>query len=332
MTHKTRLALLASLLMIGCTAGPTRKDTAPRPVAADAPVAAATPRAAPTPPAPAATPQALATSPPAPAYDLAADRQRIVEEIHRELGARARTSVVADLFVLAAPPGTGAVESSQPFVERVLEALFNDRFRTRPARAISVYLFPDAGSYEKYCKDTFHAPCISIYGFFNPPTRSLVMNIGLGIGTLSHELVHPILEADFPQAPTWINEGIASLYEAPVMPKRGEIHGRKNWRYPRLRAALGSPKEKSTTTLPGLLHMSDEHFRGDGEDLHYAMARYACQWLDQQGKLWKFYQRWRDNHEADPSGERAFEEVVGRSAEDANADWIRWVVALASAE
>ena len=332
MSHKTPITLLSILLVCGCTASPAGKNAAPRSAAADAPIVAATPRPAVSHPVPAATPQALAAEPPPPAYDLAADRARIVEQVQKELGGRARTSVVGDLFVLAAPPGTGAVESSQPFVERVLEALFNDRFRTRPARAISVYLFPDAGSYDRYCKDTFHAPCISIYGFFNPPTRSLVMNIGLGIGTLSHELVHPILEADFPQAPTWINEGIASLYEAPVMPKRGEIHGRKNWRYPRLRAAFGSPKEKTSATLPALFQMSDETFRGDGEDLHYAMARYTCQWLDQQGKLWPFYQKWRDNHQADPTGQLAFAETVGRSPEQSNGDWTRWVIALASAE
>jgi hypothetical protein len=239
---------------------------------------------------------------------------------------------VADLFVLGAPPGSGAVESSQPFVERVLEALFNDRFRARPAKAISVYLFPDAGSYDRYCRATFHEPCVSVYGFFSPTSRSLVMNIGLGIGTLSHELVHPILEADFPQAPTWINEGIASLYEAPVMPRRGEIHGRKNWRYPRLRAAFGSPRERSRASLAGLFALTDDRFRGEGEDLHYAMARYACQWLDGNDKLWSFYHRWRDNHESDPTGEHAFTEVVGRSPSEANETWTRWVVSLASAE
>jgi len=43
------------------------------------------------------------------------------------------------------------------------------------------------------------------------------MNAGLGLGTLTHELIHPIVETDFPRAPTWINEGIASLFEAPMI-------------------------------------------------------------------------------------------------------------------
>jgi len=267
-----------------------------------------------------------------PPYDLLADRARITSMIRSELGANAQTGVAGDLFVLGAPAKGGAVASVLPFVERVLEALFNDRFRTRPARAISVYLFPDASSYDRYCRATFQEACISIYGFFSPEHNSLVMNIGLGIGTLSHELVHPIFDADFPKAPTWLNEGIASLYEAPVMPKRGEIHGRKNWRYPRLQGAIGSSSERNRATLPTLFSLSDTEFRGEYEDLHYAMARYTCQWLDQHGQLWPFYHAWRDNVESDPTGERAFEQVVGKTLSEANDDWKRWVSGLAKVD
>src|SRR5205814_1971965 len=124
--------------------------------------------------------------------------------------------------------------------------------------------------------------------------RAMVMNAGLGLGTLTHELVHPLVEADFPDAPTWLNEGIASLYEAPLLPRRGEVHGAKNWRHPRLLRALGDPRERARAAIDALFGMSDETFRDGDEDLHYAMARYACQWLDEKKALWDFYHRWRD--------------------------------------
>lgn len=273
---------------------------------------------------------ATTPEPEAPANDLLADRESVIQKIKTELGPGTRPRVVAGQFVLAGPPGSGTAEASAPFVERVLEALFNNRFRARPAHTIAVYLFPDAASYDRYCRAAFQAPCISVYGFFSPSQRSLVMNVGLGIGTLSHELVHPILDADFPQAPTWINEGIASLYEAPVLPRRGEIHGRKNWRYPRLQSALRSSRDAPAASLASLFSLSDEAFRGKGEDLHYAMARYACQWLDQRDQLWAFYHLWRDRHQDDPSGEKSFAAVLGRSPGEANADWVRWVLSLDS--
>ena len=39
------------------------------------------------------------------------------------------------------------------------------------------------------------------------------MNSATALGTLSHELVHPYMETNFPNVPSWFNEGLASLYE-----------------------------------------------------------------------------------------------------------------------
>jgi len=321
--------ILLAALIGGCTSAPqeSRKTRTPH---RRQPAAAVTPQA-PMPMAASARIEPARVDAPSerPAdYDLAADRERIREKVARDLGARSRVVVVAEQYVVGAPAGTGAVESAAPFMDSVLAALHNGRFRARPPRALAVYLFPEAGSYEAFCRAQFAGPCMSRFGFFSPAEGALVMNIGLGIGTLSHELVHPILAADFPQAPTWINEGIASLYEAPVLPRRGEIHGRKNWRHPRLVAALSSQSEREEAALHNLFGLSDEAFRGAKEDLHYATARYTCQWLDDHGKLWEFYQGWRDGYSDDRTGERAFTRAVGRSPEEANHDWTRWVLSL----
>jgi hypothetical protein len=74
--------------------------------------------------------------------------------------------------------------------------------------------------------------------------------------------------------------------------------------------------------------MSDSSFRGDGEDLHYAVARYVCQWLDERGLLFPFYQRWRDGFDADATGERAFTAIVGKSPAASTEAWSRWVTTL----
>jgi hypothetical protein len=145
---------------------------------------------------------------------------------------------------------------------------------------------------------------------------------------LTHELVHPIVQADFPSAPEWLNEGIASLFEALTMPVPGQIHGVKNWRHPRLLRALRSPQERDRAGLSALFALDDAAFRGEDEDLHYAAARYLCQWLDQQGKLWEFYRYFRDHHEGDPTGERAFAVVLGKTPAQANASWVTWVKRL----
>ena len=210
--------------------------------------------------------------PPPPPYDLVADRARIVDVAHDELGASVPATVVQDAFVLVAAPGwiEAALQASKSLATRAIDAYFNGRFDKRPARAVGVYLFPDGKTYQAYCRARLGGDCPSVFGFYRPDLRRIIMNAGPGLGTLTHELVHPIVESDFPQAPTWINEGIASLFEAPMIPKRGEIHGGKNWRHPRLLRGLASPAERGEARLDRYFTMPDEQFREHHEDLHWS--------------------------------------------------------------
>ncbi|HVH41060.1 MAG TPA: hypothetical protein VM925_01915 [Labilithrix sp.] len=267
--------------------------------------------------------------PPTPAYDLTADRERRAKVAKDELGPKAMSTVVSDIFVVIGPPGWqgGRYEQSVALMKSAMAGFMNERFGRKPAVAFSVYLFPNAEPYEAFCLRKYSAPCIAHFGFYQPGDRYMVMNIGLGLGTLTHEIVHPLVEADFPHAPTWLNEGLASVFEQPQIPKAGEIHGGKNWRHPRLVKALKS-RERETARLDRLFGMRDETFRGDGEDLHYAMARYVCQWLDEKGKLWPFYRRWRDDVANDPTGEKSFEAVVGMTPAQAHAAWTQWTLSL----
>ena len=261
-----------------------------------------------------------------PPYDLAADLEQRQQQALVDFGKHASVTVAEDVFLVAGR--RGAVAQAMYVVKQALAAYFNDRFSKRPARAVSVYLFAKAAPYHAYCRERWQHPCGSPYGFYLADERRIVMNIGPGIGTLTHELVHPILAEDFPEAPDWINEGIASLFERFHLYGKNQITGSKNFRHPRLLQALRSEQERPLARLPNLFGMSDAVFRGPREDLHYAMARYLCQWLDSQKKLWPFYQKWRDHYAEDPTGEQAFTEVVGMSPEEAHRPWARWVRSL----
>ena len=304
---RSTAALFACAL--ACSSPPTPRATATR-----TPTLAPTPTPTPTPPA-------------EPPYDLAADRARIVSRAQDELGERTRTEIVQDVFVLVAPPGWNqrALAASTSITKDALDAYFHDRFETPPARALAVLLFPDETTYQAYCAAHLGGACDSPFGLYRPDLRAIVMNAGSGLGTLTHELVHPIVEADFPRAPTWINEGIASLFEAPVFPRKGEVHGVKNWRLPRLLAGMRSPNERDFARLDALFGTSDETFRGAREKLYYATARYVCQWLDERGWLWPFYRAYKAGFASDPTGRASFTRVTGMTPEDANAKWAVWV-------
>jgi hypothetical protein len=349
MTVSMRNPLVIALVALttSLTGGCSSPDRRPTPAASASPAATpldenASPRS--TAAAPPATPSkmddmngaagvaanAAPAQAPEPPYDLAADRDLRARTAKEELGARTITTNISDIFVVIGPPGWqgGAFEQSVSLMRNAMAGYMNNRFGKKPSHAISVYLFPEGKTYEAFCKKQYNAPCIAHYGFYSPGDRYMVMNIGLGLGTLTHEIVHPLVEADFPDAPTWLNEGIASVFEAPVITKPGEIHGVKNWRHPRLKRAMTSAAERDHARIDVLFGMRDSVFRGDGEDLHYAMARYVCQWLDERGKLWTFYQRWRDTVATDPTGNKAFKEVVGMTPAEANPAWSKWTLSL----
>lgn len=317
-----RLRPLLPALVIGCScAGGAAPPTVERP-----PASAVRAASKPADTAPVRRDEKLMRqAAPAPKYDLAADLDARRRELRSELGERAEAEVVENVFLIVTPKGRAGLAGAVDVTKKALAAYFNGRFSRRPERAVSVYLFPNAQSYGAYCRSRWESACSSPYGFYLGDERKIVMNVGPGIGTLTHELVHPLVEADFPGAPDWLNEGIASLYEGFHFPRPGEIRGTKNWRHARLVAALGAPKERERARPSALFGMTDDVFRGEGEDLSYATARYFCQWLESRDQLWAFYQRWRDTVDSDPTGEKAFASVTGATPAEIDAEWTRWV-------
>jgi len=321
-----RLFPLISVLVAACSAAPP----SPEPHATAATLLTITPTPEPTEIAgvPASASAGPVDTPPAAEapYDLAADIETRKAKLASEFGDTAKFAVVDDVFLIVAP--SGIFVGAPPIAKQALAAYFNGRFKKRPERAVTVLVFVGDKPYEAYCEKTWSSGCGTPFGFYKADVRTLVMNLAPGVGTLTHEIVHPIVEADFPSAPDWINEGIASLYEAYSMPAPGEIAGQRNFRLPALRTALKSETDRADVALPKLFAMSDKEFRGPNESLNYATARYFCMWLEGKKKLWPFYQAWRDGYENDKSGEKAFLATMGKTPEEMNEDWSKWVLSL----
>lgn len=204
-------------------------------------------------------------------------------------------------------------------LDKVDEAM-QKQFEMKPLSALyRLYLWKSKESYVEYCKKTFGRESISPFGFFTGD--QLVMNYQTGKGTLVHELIHAYVDENINEAPTWFNEGLASLYERYTVDK-GEIRGRPNWRLPLLQKAI---KRKETVPLAALLSLTPEQFQGEGRGLHYAEARYLLYHLQEEGKLIALFQKMRDRSlSEDPLGEKALsalaEEGLETLAEEA---WAR---------
>jgi hypothetical protein len=255
---------------------------------------------------------------------VAGETDARIDEARGVMGNSAEVRVVAERFVFAGV--RGATRGAAHVSEKVLDAYYHARFERRPERPVLVLLFPNAAGYRAYCRSRWAKNCISPYGFYLSEENTIVSDIGTGLGTLTHELVHPIFRADFPEAPIWLEEGIASLYEAFALGAKGEIHGSVNFRLPILLAAKVHHPE--LTLLENLFGMSDETFRGEHESVNYALARYLCLWLDQKDMLWPFYHHYRERYAADPSGRTSFVATVGMTPDVLQPKWSRWLLAL----
>ena len=244
-----------------------------------------------------------------------------------------RQQLGPECAVLIQPPYVLAGDLSSADLERwhretigpATRAMARAYFRTPPDKHITVLLFGSEHSYNGYARQLFGEEGISVYGYYKPQQRTLVMNISTGGGTLVHELTHALIDFDFPQVPDWFNEGLASLHEAcRFRSDESDIDGLTNWRLPGLQQTI---REQGLEPLPTLL--TDPNFRGNRVGLNYAEARYLCMYLQQTGVLSEFYHRFRANHDLDPTGEKTLQAVLGeRNWGDIDRDFRAWVLSL----
>lgn len=199
-------------------------------------------------------------------------------------------------------------------------------FTERPLdRDIRVFLFRDASSYRRNAWALFRDRPDTPYGYYSAHHDALVMNIATGGGTLVHEMVHPMLEADFPAVPSWFNEGLASLFEQ-SSERDGKIVGLVNWR---LAGLLEARRAGRLVPLSDLLTTTRAQFYGPRSGLHYAEARYLLLWLQEQDRLGDYYRAFRAGAAADPTGAEALVALFpGSSLPEIEARWLAWVDAL----
>ncbi len=198
-------------------------------------------------------------------------------------------------------------------------------FDKDPTRILNVWLFRDKDSYRKHARELLNDNPTTPYGYYSSSGNALVMNIATGGGTLCHEIVHPFVEANFPECPAWFNEGLGSLYEQ-CGERNGQLVGHTNWRLRGLQQAIRADTLPSFKTLTG---MSRRTFYGHGSGRNYAQARYLCYYLQQRGQLVRFYKQFHRDRKTDPTGYDTLVRILGEN--DMNAfqkRWEKWVLTL----
>jgi len=207
---------------------------------------------------------------------------------------------------------------------RAVDCFNNDYFETKPTEATTIFLFNNNKSYRSWAKKLYDDDDVSGFGYYKPSYKVMLMNISTGTGTLVHEMTHALVRYDFPDIPSWFNEGLGSLYERCSL-NDNIILGYVNWRLPELQDAI---KDNSYTKLDKLLKTDYDGFYGSRSSFNYAQARYLCMYLQEKGLLKKFYKYFRDNYSVDNTGKKQLENVYGKSFTELETDYLAWVKTL----
>lgn len=240
-------------------------------------------------------------------------------DLRTKLKGRGFTVIVERPFIVIGDESADRVTLwANDIIRGTVTRLKQDYFSKDPAKILEIWLFKDEISYRKHAKEFFNDEPDTPYGYYSPSSKALVMNIATGGGTLVHEIVHPFIEANFPDAPAWLNEGLGSLYEQSGTVD-GHIYGYTNWRLSGLQNGL---RKKIVPTFKALTSMSDAEFYREDTGTNYAQARYLCYYLQENGLLRKFYKDFVANQKTDPTGYKTLQSVLAER--DMAAFQIRW--------
>ena len=191
-------------------------------------------------------------------------------------------------------------------VKWAVDYLKKDYFDKDPQDILDIWLFKDETSYRDNVKALFNERPTTPFGYFSSKHKALIMNISTGGGTLVHEIVHPFMAANFTRCPSWFNEGLASLYEQ-CGEEDGHIRGETNWRLKGLQSAI---EKQQLSTFEELCGTTTNQFYDDDKGTHYGQARYLCYYLQEQGLLRKYFQEFRRNSAADPTGFETLKKIL----------------------
>jgi len=236
------------------------------------------------------------------------------------------TVVIQPPFVVVGDEAPGVVRRrARSTVKWAVDLLKKDYFARDPNRILDIWLFKGRRSYaDSTVKLSGQRPGTP-FGFYSEELDALIMNISTGGGTLVHEIVHPFVEANFPDAPPWFNEGLGSLYEA-CGERQGKIWGYTNWRLPGLQQAI---RRKAVPSFKWLTSRTTVQFYQRDPGTNYGQSRYLLYYLQEKGLLRRYYRSFLDRRRKDPTGYETLKQVLGVADMEAfKRDWEAYVASL----
>jgi len=168
------------------------------------------------------------------------------------------------------------------------------------------------------------SPPEKVAGYYRPATRTLT---SISTSTvLIHEFTHALHHSDEVRAnqshPTWLREGLATLYQgARIEAGRFQIQPD-----PSMAILQGALRDAGIPPMAELLAMDRRAFAEKAE-VCYPYVLHVMLYLHEKGKVETFYETYKAGYAADPTGRKALEMTLGQPLEEIEKAWRAWLLA-----
>lgn len=211
-------------------------------------------------------------------------------------------------------------------IRQTIDGMVNGYVQRTPDSATAVFLFEDYEDYKDFTlKNTdIEEKDLSPYGYYKISQNIIVIRYISWKGSTKHEISHRFTKADFPNAPSWFDEGLSSLLEKSTYID-GKLVGEFSWRIIALRRAI---KDDKYTKLGKMMRTDDNELYGKRVSYYYAQARFLLMYLEERGLLEQYYKTFRDTYQTDKTGISQLENLLGKSLDEIDEDYYTYITSF----
>jgi hypothetical protein len=106
-----------------------------------------------------------------------------------------------------------AMDEIMRFADGFVRVVHRQFFTADYEYPIRVLVLEDREKMGAFLRQEFKIEDPPGYGVFIPEFKFFATYVGSGLGTFSHEILHPLVEANLPLHPVWATEGIPTFFE-----------------------------------------------------------------------------------------------------------------------
>lgn len=193
-------------------------------------------------------------------------------------------------------------------IRNTLTTMQKHYIKKNPDSLTALFMFEDYDSYKEFSLNTFdiNPEDLSPYGFYKISRNAITIRYVSWKGSIAHEVTHAMIQADFPQVPSWFNEGLAALHENAKF-NNDKLISSFSWRILSLRRSF---RENTYTPLKTLMETNDDELYSARSSFYYAQSCYLLMYLQDKGKLTDYYNLFRNSYEEDQTGISQLETVL----------------------